>query len=114
MEKKIWQKQRVELFREFDCSESGLTSETARMRLEQYGPNELQEGKKKSWIQIFLEQFTDFLVLILLAAAGVSAVLGDVESTVVILAVVAMNAVLGTVQTLKAAASLDSLKQMKY
>jgi len=59
-----------------------------------------------------LEQFADFLVIILILAAVVSAVLGDVESTVVILAVITMNAVLGTVQTVKAEASLDSLKQM--
>ena len=59
-----------------------------------------------------MEQFADFLVIILILAAVVSAVLGDVESTVVILAVITMNAVLGTVQTVKAEASLDSLKQM--
>ena len=76
------------------------------------GPNELREGGKKSTFRIFLEQFADFLVIILILAAVVSAVLGDVESTVVILAVITMNAVLGTVQTVKAEASLDSLKQM--
>ena len=59
-----------------------------------------------------MEQFADFLVIILILAAVVSAVLGDVESTVVILAVITMNAILGTVQTVKAEASLDSLKQM--
>ena len=80
--------------------------------LERYGPNELREGGKKSTFRIFLEQFADFLVIILILAAVVSAVLGDVESTVVILAVITMNAVLGTVQTVKAEASLDSLKQM--
>ena len=70
------------------------------------------KGEKKSTFRIFLEQFADFLVIILILAAVVSAVLGDVESTVVILAVITMNAVLGTVQTVKAEASLDSLKQM--
>ena len=63
-------------------------------------------------LRIFLEQFADFLVIILILAAAVSAMLGDVESTAVILAVITMNAILGTVQTVKAAASLDSLKQM--
>ena len=62
--------------------------------------------------QIFLEQFRDLLVVILLLAAAVSALLGDGESALVILAVVTLNAVLGTVQTVKAATSLDSLKQM--
>ena len=61
---------------------------------------------------MFLEQFRDFLVVILILAAAVSAFLGDGESAIVILAVITMNAVLGTVQTVKAAASLDSLKRM--
>ena len=61
---------------------------------------------------IFLEQFKDFLVIILIAAAVVSAILGDVESTVVIIAVITLNAILGTVQTVKAAKSLNSLKKL--
>lgn len=77
-----------------------------------YGPNELEEGKKKSTIQLFLEQFKDFLVIILIVAAIVSGVLGDIESTIVILIVITMNAVLGTVQTLKAEQSLNSLKKL--
>ena len=109
---KVWQKNRMELFRELNCSEEGLTAAEAAGRLKQYGSNELQGGRTKSVLRIFLEQFADFLVVILILAAIVSAVLGDVESTVVILAVITMNAILGTVQTGKAAASLDSLKQM--
>lgn len=108
----IWEKSKEELFEEFSCSEHGLTGWEAAERQEQYGRNELQSGTKKSTFRIFLEQFADFLVLILIGAATVSAVLGDWESTVVILAVITMNAVLGTIQTVKAAASLDSLRQM--
>ena len=93
-------------------SKNGLTSEEASRRQEKHGWNELVEGTKKSTPRIFLEQFADFLVIILILAAAVSALLGDVESMIVILAVITMNAVLGTVQTVKAAASLDSLKQM--
>ncbi|MDD3347757.1 cation-translocating P-type ATPase [Oscillibacter sp.] len=111
-EKKIWQKGRVELFRDLKCKEDGLSGEEAAGRLETYGPNELRGGEQKSTLRIFLEQFADFLVVILILAAAVSAVLGDVESTIVILAVITMNAILGTVQTVKAAASLDSLKKM--
>ncbi len=110
--KPIWQKSKAELFQDFACSEEGLTGQEASRRLEQYGPNELQAGKQKSIPRIFLEQFADFLVIILIIAAIISAVLNDVESTVVILAVITMNAVLGTVQTVKATASLDSLRQM--
>lgn len=111
-ERPIWQRTRAELLRDLDCSEDGLSSQEAAARLEQHGPNELQSGKQKSIPRIFAEQFADFLVIILILAAIVSALLGDVESTVVILAVITMNAILGTVQTVKASASLDSLKRM--
>ena len=111
-EKALWEKNRMELFRERDCGEEGLTAAQAAERLKRYGSNELQTGARKSTLRIFLEQFADFLVIILILAAAVSAVLGDVESMLVILAVITMNAVLGTVQTVKAAASLDSLKRM--
>ena len=111
-EKRVWQKSRMELFQELECSEEGLGSQEAVRRRERFGPNELQSGGRKSAARIFLEQFADFLVIILILAAAVSAALGDVESMIVILAVITMNAVLGTVQTVKAAASLDSLKKM--
>ncbi len=111
-QKQIWQKNRVELFRDLKCGEDGLSAQEAKARLETYGPNELHSGTKKSVLRIFLEQFADFIVIILILAALISAAMGDVESTVVILAVITMNAILGTVQTVKAAASLDSLKQM--
>ena len=111
-ERPIWQRTRAELLRDLDCSEDGLSSQEAAARLEQHGPNELQSGKQKSIPRIFAEQFADFLVIILILAAIVSAILGDVENTVVILAVITMNAILGTVQTVKASASLDSLKRM--
>ena len=111
-EKPIWKKSRMELFRDLNCTDEGLSSQEAKRRLEQNGPNELQAGKQKSTLRIFLEQFADFLVIILILAAAVSATLGDVESMAVILAVITMNAILGTVQTVKATASLDSLKKM--
>lgn len=89
-----------------------LTSEQARANQEKYGFNELVEGKKKSVLQIFLEQFKDFLVMILILAAVVSGFLGDAESAAVILVVITINAILGTVQTVKAEQSLNSLKQL--
>ena len=111
-EKNIWEQSRVELFQKLDCRETGLSQEDAADRLAKYGANELHAGKQKSVLQIFLGQFADFLVLILILAAVISACMGDVESMIVILAVITMNAILGTVQTVKASASLDSLKQM--
>lgn len=87
-----------------------LTDQQVREHQEKYGKNELVEGKKKSTFQIFLEQYKDFLVIILIAAAIVSGFLGDAESAIVILVVITMNAILGTVQTVKAEQSLNSLK----
>lgn len=89
-----------------------LTSQEAKQHQEKYGKNELQEGKKKSVFQIFLEQYKDFLVIILIIAAIVSGFLGDFESAIVILIVITMNAILGTVQTVKAEQSLQSLKKL--
>ena len=89
-----------------------LTSEQAKKNQEKYGFNELTEGKKKSVLRIFLEQFKDFLVIILIVSAVISGILGDAESAIVIFVVITMNAVLGTIQTVKAEQSLDSLKQL--
>ena len=94
------------------ADQKGLSDQQARTRLEQYGPNKLSEGKKKSVLQIFLEQFKDLLVVILIVAALISAASENVESTIVIFAVLILNAILGTVQYLKAEKSLESLKAM--
>lgn len=89
-----------------------LTSKQAKENQAKYGFNELAEGKKKSVLQIFIEQFLDFLVIILIAAAVVSGLLHEAESAIVIFFVITMNAVLGTVQTVKAEQSLNSLKKL--
>ena len=89
-----------------------LTEQEVKMNQEKYGKNEIVEGKKKSAVQIFIGQFNDFLVMVLIAAAIISGFLNDFESMIVILAVITMNAILGTVQTLKAESSLESLKKM--
>ena len=90
----------------------GLSDQEAGRRREQYGPNKLSEGKKKSVAQVFAEQFKDLLVIILIVAAVISALSENVESTIVIFAVLILNAILGTVQYLKAEKSLESLKAM--
>ena len=110
--KENYQKSKATLLAELSSSETGLSSAQANKNQEKYGKNELIEEKSKSIFMIFLEQFKDFLVIILIAAAVVSAILGDVESTVVIIAVITLNAILGTVQTVKAAKSLNSLKKL--
>ena len=101
-----------ETMKELNGSTDPLTDEQVREHKEKYGPNELVEGKKKTVLQIFLEQYKDFLVIILIIAAIVSGFMGDAESAAVILIVITMNAILGTVQTVKAEQSLASLKKL--
>lgn len=101
-----------EVKQQVNGTQEPLTAEQIRAHQEKYGPNELVEGKKKTTIQIFLEQFKDFLVIILIFAAIISGFLGDAESAIVILIVITINAILGTVQTVKAEQSLDSLKKL--
>jgi Ca2+-transporting ATPase len=95
-----------------EVKEGGLKDPEVDKRREKYGFNELEEGKKKSVLAVFLSQFQDFLVIILLVAAIISAFLGKLESAIVILVVVIINAILGTVQHIKAERSLSSLKAL--
>lgn len=110
--KEYYQMSATEVKREINGYEEPLTLEDVEKHKEKYGANELAEGKKKGTLAIFLEQFKDFLVIILIVAAIVSGFLGDAESTAVILIVITINAILGTVQTKKAEQSLASLKRL--
>lgn len=89
-----------------------LSNQQVKINQEKYGLNELVETKAKSIPMIFLEQYKDFLVIILIIAALISGFLGDIESAIVILIVITINAILGTVQTVKAEQSLNSLKEL--
>ena len=93
-------------------TKEGLNELDVQQRLEEYGPNELEESQKISTIAVFFGQFKDLLVIILMVAASISFLLGEVESTIVIMIVVILNAVLGTVQHVKAEQSLDNLKAL--
>ena len=101
-----------EVLREQESSSGGLSNAQAADRLKKYGPNALVEGKKKGVLQVFLEQFKDLLVVVLIVAAIISMLSGQGESTIVIFAVLILNAILGTVQYFKAEKSLESLKAM--
>lgn len=107
-----YQNSKEKVMESLGVTEEGLSGEEVQRRLEQYGYNELEEGKRKTAIQVFFEQFKDFLIIILIIAALISACLGELESTLVILAVVILNAILGTIQHLKAEKSLNSLKAL--
>ena len=105
-----------DVFKEVQSSPSGLSSQEAASRLEKYGANTLQEGKKKTLLEKFVDQFKDFMILVLLVAAVVSmfAHQGDPDPTdaIIILAVVLLNAVLGVFQESKAEEAIEALKKM--
>ena len=110
--KTFYQMSGEDTMKQLNGSAEPLTESQVKEQQEKYGRNELVEGKKKTVLQIFLEQYKDFLVIILIIAAIASGFMGDVESTAVILIVITMNAILGTVQTVKAEQSLASLKKL--
>ena len=110
--KNYYQFSAEEVKQDINGKQEPLTAAEVKAHKEKFGPNELVEVKKKTTLQIFLEQYKDFLVIILIAAAIVSGFLGDAESAIVILIVITINAILGTVQTVKAEQSLASLKKL--
>ena len=111
-QKNIWNISTEELMMQHQVTKEGLTSQQVDKIRQEKGENILQEGKKKSIFQVFISQFADLLVVILIVAAIISMFSGNVESTIVILLVLVMNAVLGTIQHVKAQRSLESLKQL--
>ncbi len=101
-----------EVLKRLGTNRTGLSEEEAEKRLKTYGENVLKEQEEMPWWQVFLGQFKDLLVMILIGAAGVSMVTGDPESALVIFSVLLLNAILGTVQHQKARKSLESLKRL--
>ncbi len=111
--KAYYRESKEELIKELGANEEqGLTNKAAQEKLAQVGPNALVEGKKKSVLEVFLEQFKDLMVIILIVAAVISAFTGNLESTAVIIVVLILNAILGTVQHVKAEKSLEALKSL--
>ncbi|MGP6139328.1 MULTISPECIES: cation-translocating P-type ATPase [unclassified Jeotgalibaca] len=95
-----------------DSSAAGLTSAEAKKRVEEYGPNALEEGEQKSLLAKFMDQFKDFMIVVLLAAALISGVLGEISDAFIILMVVVLNAALGVYQEAKAEEAIAALRQM--
>ncbi len=111
--KAYYRESKEEVLKELGANEQqGLTNKAAQEKLAQVGPNALVEGKKKSVVEVFLEQFKDLMVIILIVAAVISAFTGNLESTAVIIVVLIINAILGTVQHVKAEKSLEALKSL--
>jgi Ca2+-transporting ATPase len=93
-------------------SAKGLDADAVRERQERFGPNQIQEARRRGPLRLLLEQFSDFMILVLLAAAVVSGVIGDLIDTMVILVIVVLNAVIGFVQTYRAERAIAALKAM--
>lgn len=110
--KQYYLQTKAKVLEELKTGSGGLSSQQAKDNLAKYGKNTLIEGKKKTTLQVFLEQFKDLMVIILIIAAVISAFTGELESTLVIIAVLILNAILGTVQHIKAEKSLESLKSL--
>lgn len=109
----IWHKLSTpEIFELLGTNQQGLTARVAEEKLLQTGPNELDEGKKKSIAGILLSQFKDVMILILLAAAIIAGIVGDLTDTIVILIIVLINAFLGFFQEFRAEKAMQALKQM--
>lgn len=108
----FYQKDISKVFEELKSSQEGLTQQQVEQRQLQYGKNVLQSKKEDSPLLIFFKQFQDLLVIILIIAAMISGISGQIESTFVIVTVIIVNAILGTIQTVKAQKSLESLKKL--
>jgi len=107
-----YQLDREEVLTKLQTSFQGIATEEAQRRYEQYGPNELVEKKPKSPWVMFLDQFKDFMILVLIAAAIIAGMIGDPVDTIAIAVIVLLNAVLGFVQEFRAEKALAALKKM--
>jgi len=107
-----YQQHILEILESLGTSSQGLTSDQAKNALEKYGPNELVEKKKKPAWQLFLGQFTDFMILVLIAAAIIAGIAGDLTDTIIILIIVFLNAVIGFYQEYRAEKAMEALKKI--
>ena len=109
----VWHEQEVSaVIQSLKSSPEGLSSAEAKKRLQEYGPNRLKETKKKSPFMMFLDQFTDFMILVLIAAAIISGFIGELSDTIAIIVIVILNAIIGFVQEYRAEKAMAALKKM--
>lgn len=107
-----WQLDTPDVLKNLNSSKDGLTDEVAQSKLAEVGSNELVEKKRKSTLTIFLNQFKDFMIVVLLAAAIVAGIAGDLTDTVIIVVIVILNAIVGFVQENKAERAMEALKRI--
>jgi len=96
----------------FQTSTQGLSSGSASTLLKQFGPNQLEEKKKNTVIMMFLDQFKDFMILVLITAAVISGVIGELSDTIAIVVIVVLNAVIGFIQEYRAEQAMAALKKL--
>jgi Ca2+-transporting ATPase len=101
-----------EVLQKLNSSRKGLTTAEAQKRLQEYGPNEIINARKKSAWTLLLHQFTDFMTLVLAGAAIISGLLGDITDTIVIVVIIVLNAVIGFIQQYRAEKAMEALKKM--
>src|SRR4030066_488947 len=106
------QKAFEDVIEELNTSLKGISSEEAQKRLLEYGPNELKEKKKKAPLMMFLDQFRDFMILVLIAAAVISGFIGELSDTLAIIVIVVLNAGIGFTQEYRAEKAMEALKTM--
>ncbi len=106
------QKSINDIFNEFRTSPQGLSIAEVAKRLREYGPNELKEKKKKTPFMMFFEQFKDFMIIVLIAAAIVSGIIGELSDTIAIIVIVVLNAIIGFIQEYRAEKAMAALKKM--
>jgi Ca2+-transporting ATPase len=106
------QKDIARVIEELGSSPGGLSSDEAVRRLDRYGANTLQEKKKKTLLMMLGDQFKDFMILVLIAAAVVAGIIGDLSDTIAIVVIVILNAVIGFIQEYRAEAAMAALKKM--
>ena len=114
MENTLWHVMSIEEVEEklSTSFDKGLSKDEAQQRLEEYGPNELEQKERKSVFSMLFDQFKDFMVIVLMAAAIISGALGEITDSIIIMLIVILNAILGVVQEYKAEQSLEALKRM--
>ncbi|RJR15339.1 MAG: cation-translocating P-type ATPase [Nitrospiraceae bacterium] len=106
------QKKITDALKDLNSSAQGLSSEEAQRRLEEYGPNELKEKAKKTVFMMFLDQFKDFMIIVLIIAAVISGFIGELADTIAIIVIVVLNAIIGFVQEYRAEKAMAALKKM--
>lgn len=109
---KFHQRTVEDALRVLDTSPEGLPGDEAKRRLLEYGPNELKEAKKRTPLGMLLDQFKDFMILVLIGAAVISGIIGEAVDTIAIMVIVILNAIIGFVQEYRAEKAMEALKLM--